>query len=415
MDNLTHALVGLLCAEAVVRVAERRRVFHPWCRTAIYAFAIIGNNLPDLDFSYSSISGKTFGYLLQHRGYTHTLPAAFAFALSMLAVLWGLTKWRAKRLASVEWWLLAAVALLSPLMHLAMDFANNYGVHPFWPLYSGWFYGDSLFIVEPSFWLSLLAPLTFSYRSKWLRFGLWLILCVALGALWYRPFVPRGHAVVLSLLTLTLWMASRKLSPYARMLLASSSFLFLIVLFVLGSRCAKRIVREQAALAFPSAHSLDIVVTPTPANPFCWSVLLVQVDGPAYVVRLGRAAIWPAWLDTNSCPYDRDARPSAPLSPLAGPQNAQLSLQTEYRVSLTELGALLRGRCEARAYSLFARVPYVTRPADNGARVLGDLRYDRNPGLDFSDISLSQRDGECPKYVPAWLPPRSDFLSESGE
>ncbi|MEI9949267.1 MAG: metal-dependent hydrolase [Pseudomonadota bacterium] len=414
MDNLTHALVGLLCAEAVVRVAERRRELDPWCRTAIYAFAIIGNNLPDLDFSYSSISGKTFGYLLQHRGYTHTLPAAVAFALSMLALLWGLTKWRSKRLASGEWWLLGAVSVLSPLLHLVMDFANNYGVHPFWPVYSGWFYGDSFFIVEPSFWLVLTATLTFSYRSKWLRGALWLILCVALGALWYRPIVPRGQAVVLSLLTMALLAAARKLSPYARLLLASSSFLLLAALFVLGSRRAKEIVREQAALAFPSARSVDIVVTPMPANPFCWSVLLVQVDGPAYVVRLGRAATWPAWLDTNSCPYDRGASPSAPLRALAGPLNAQLSLSTEYRVSLIELRALLRGRCEARAFSRFARVPYVTEPTDTGARVLGDLRYDRSPGLNFSDLALSEREGGCPKYVPSWLPPRSDLLSESG-
>ncbi|MEI9941735.1 MAG: metal-dependent hydrolase [Pseudomonadota bacterium] len=415
MDNLTHALVGLLSAEGVVRVAERRRALHPWCRTAIYAFAIIGNNLPDLDFSYSSISGKTFGYLLQHRGYTHTLPAAFAFALSMLAVLWGLTKWRAKRLLAADWWLLGAVALASPLLHLIMDFANNYGVHPFWPLYSGWFYGDSFFIVEPSFWLVLIAPLLFSHRSRWLRAGLLLILGVALGALWYRPFVPRGHAVALSLITLGLLVVARKLSPYARSLLAGSSFLLLAALFVLGSRHAKSIVREQAALAFPSARSLDIVATPMPANPFCWSVLLVQLDGAAYVVRLGRAATWPAWLDVSSCPYDKSASPSAPLRALAGPVNTQLSLQSEYRVPSSELSTLLRSRCEARAFSRFARVPYVTEPAGNGARVLGDLRYDRNPGLDFSDLSLSEREGECPKYVPSWLPPRSDLLSESGE
>ncbi|HKO51639.1 MAG TPA: metal-dependent hydrolase [Polyangiaceae bacterium] len=410
MDNLTHALVGLLSAEAVVRVSERRRVLHPWTRTAIYALAIIGNNLPDLDFSYAGISGERFGYLLQHRGYTHTVLAAFVFAFAMLAVLWGASRWRAKQLPATDWWLLSLVALVSPLLHLTMDFANNYGVHPFWPLYSGWFYGDSLFILEPSLWLVLIAPLAFSYRSKWLRVGLWLILGVALGALWYRPFVSRGHAVVFSLLTLTLLTVARKLSPYARMLVAGSGFLLLGVVFVLNSRHAKGIVREQAALAFPRARSVDIVVTPMPANPFCWSVLLVQQEGATYVVRLGHAATWPAWLDVSSCPGDQDASPSAPLRALTGPNNARLTLLSEYRVSLSELQTLMRSRCEARGFARFARVPYVTAPAADGTRVLGDLRYDRHPGLDFSDLLLAEREHECPQYVPAWLPPRADLL-----
>ena len=411
MDNVTHGLVGLLCAEAVVRVAERRRSLNPWCRAAVYAFAIVGNNLPDLDFSYSSISGKTFGYLLQHRGYTHTLPAALGFALAMLGLLWALTRWRQKELAASDWRLLAAVACVSPLLHLLMDFANNYGVHPFWPLYSGWFYGDSLFILEPSFWLVLIAPLSLSYRSRWIRGGLWLILSVALGALWYRPFVPRAHAVLLSLLTVLLLAVARKLSPYARVLLAGSSFLFLSASFVLASRRAKAIVREQAALAYPGAHSLDIVTTPMPANPFCWSVLLVQEQGATYVVRVARAATWPAWLSLADCPYDEHAQPSAPLHALAGARNAQLSFYSEYRVPLPELRALLQDRCEGRAFSRFARVPYASEPAADGSVVLGDLRYDRNPGLDFSDLSLGPRQGACPPYVPAWLPPRSEILS----
>jgi inner membrane protein len=412
VDNLTHALVGLLSAEAFVRVVERRRALDPWCRTAIYSFAIIGNNLPDLDFIYSGISGKTFGYLLQHRGYTHTLPAALAFALGMLALLWGLTKWQTMRLAPADYRLLGAVALVSPLQHLLMDFANNYGVHPFWPAYSGWFYGDSLFILEPSFWLVLTVPLAFSYRSKWLRGGLFAIAAIALAALWYRPLVPRGHALILLLLTLMLLIVARKVSPYVRMLLAGWSFLLLVGLFVFESRRAKEIAAEHAGPAFPHARSLDIVATPMPANPFCWNILLVQEEGAAYVVRFGRVATWPAWLDLNSCPADQDARPSAPLAAGAGPMSAELAFLSEYRVPSSELSSWLRGRCEGRAFARFARVPYVTEPAANGARVLGDLRYDRKPGLDFSDLSLTEREGDCPRYVPSWLPPRADILSE---
>ena len=415
MDNLTHSLVGLLCAEAVVRTRERdaARPLAGWTRAAVYAFAIIGNNLPDLDFIYSSISGKTFGYLLQHRGYTHTLPAAVGFALAMLGVFVWRMRGRSQRVTPADLRLLAGLALFSPVLHIVMDFANNYGVHPFWPLYDGWFYGDSLFIVEPSLWLVTVAPLSFSYRATWLRVSLWLLLGVALGALWYRPFVPRGHALALTLLTAALLAVSRKRTPDARWRLALAGFALVCVTFVAGSRSAKALVRERARWQFSAANTLDVVVTPMPANPFCWSVLLVQHEGSAYVVRLGRVATWPAWLDVSQCPFDRDATPTAPLRSLATAARPELIYTSEYRVPLADLRALALGRCEAQAFFRFARVPYLSAAEPDGWRVLGDLRYDRKRGLDFSDIRLAptSSQSQCPNYLPPWRPPRGDILS----
>ncbi len=412
LENLTHALVGLLCAEGAVRVRERTGPMSGWVRTAVYGVAIVGNNLPDLDFSYAQISGKRFGYLLQHRGYTHTVPAALGFALLTLLLLLAHAKWRHKTVPQGDWWLLTGLALISPLLHIAMDFANNYGVHPFWPAYSGWLYGDSFFILEPSFWLAVVAPLSFSYRSRVVRAGLGLILAVGLGALWYRPLVPRGNAVVLALLTLVLLMLARRQSPFARLLMACTAFLVAAGSFVCGSRLAKGIVRERAQLAFPAARTLDIVVTPMPANPLCWNVLLVQVDGQDYAVELGRAAVLPAWLSADACPYDRAAKPTAPLRATQVAPTSSLILSAEYRAPLAELRAVARDRCEARALLRFARVPYLGNREADGSRVIGDLRYDRVPGLDFSDVRLDRTPlaNSCPQYVPAWLPPRQDLL-----
>ena len=413
MDNLTHSLVGLLCADAVVRACDRRRALEPWPRAALYVFAIVGNNLPDLDFSYSRISGKEFGYLLQHRGYTHTLPAVLGFALAMLAVFVALTRWRGKRLEHRDWWLLSSVALASPLLHIVMDFANNYGVHPFWPLHDAWFYGDSFFILEPGFWLVIVAPLSWSYRSRWARGALWLVLGIVLAALWYQRFVPVRNALAWSLLTLALLALSRERCPSARSQLALGGFLAVAALFVLGSRVAKRIVLEQARAAYPRATVIDVVATPTPANPFCWGMILVQAEAGQYSVRLGRVATFPAWLEAAACPYDRAAEPTAPLEPMHLPEHAdaRLVLGFEYLTALADFQTLVRERCEARAFFRWARVPYLTPARPDGSRVLGDLRYDRNPGLDFSDILLARAQGRCPDYVPPWLPARADILS----
>ena len=415
MDNLTHSLVGLLCAEAAVRARERVKDGRPpldnWTRSGLYAFAIIGNNLPDLDLVYAKASDETFGYLLQHRGYTHTLPAAFGFALVMFAVFALLARWRKKALSASDSRLLGLIAVLSPLLHIAMDFTNNYGVHPFWPLDERWFYGDTLFILEPSLWLVLIAPLSFSYRSPWLRGSLWLVLGVALAALWYRPFVPRGHALALTLLTFGLLAVARKRTPAARFLLAAAGFTVLGLAFVVGSRSAKAMVRERAQLLFPSARTLDVVVTPMPANPFCWSVILVQDDGAQYSVRLGRAATWPAWSSVAACVFDQGATPTAPLHSLPNLADSRLSLTDEYRLPVADLRALAGARCEAAAFFRFARVPYLSAAQPDGSRVLGDLRYDRKRGLDFSDIRLMGVQGRCPDHVPPWRSPRADVLS----
>ena len=410
MENLTHSLVGLLCAEVAVRVRERRQPISDWSRSALYATAIIGNNLPDLDFSYSHISGERFGYLLQHRGYTHTLLAALGFALATLGVLLACARWGRVVVPRSEWRLLAVLATLSPLLHIAMDFANNYGVHPFWPLYNGWFYGDSIFILEPSFWLVLLAPLLFSYRSKLVRAALGLVVAVGLGAVWYGPFVPHRNAVLLTVLTVALLVVARRRTPFTRMLLAAGGFALVLGAFVLTSRLAKALVHEHASRVYPRATTIDVVATPMPANPWCWNVLLVERDAQRYSVRLGRVAIWPAWLDLQSCPYDRAASPTAPLQPILAGGSARLLLNAEYQGSLAELRTLDGARCEAHALLQFARVPYLGAIQADGSRVMGDLRYDRNPGLDFSDVRLTRGQGRCPEYVPPWQPPRADIL-----
>jgi inner membrane protein len=99
------------------------------------------------------------------------------------------------------------------------------------------------------------------------------------------------------------------------------------------------------------------------------------------------------------------------LQPLRTGADPRLALTAEYRVPLADLWLLANSRCEAEAFYRFARVPYLTHAEPDGSRVLGDLRYDRNPGLDFADIQLNRAQGRCPEYVPPWRPPRGDILS----
>src|SRR5882724_6667544 len=148
MDNVTHALAGVLVAEAVCvwrRPSEESGRF----RTAALWTSALANNLPDLDFVYRGITPGKIGYLLHHRGHTHTVPGALALGALCLA---GVTVWsrlRGVRFDARDFRTLAGLAGAGSLLHLFFDFQNNYGVHPFWPFDANWYYGDTLFIVEP--------------------------------------------------------------------------------------------------------------------------------------------------------------------------------------------------------------------------------------------------------------------------
>ena len=87
LDNLNHILAGLLGAELVVQVRARRgTVRSEWARLAYFASAA-GNNLPDLDFLYARLGGPTLGYLMHHRGHTHTLALGIPLGGALFAAL----------------------------------------------------------------------------------------------------------------------------------------------------------------------------------------------------------------------------------------------------------------------------------------------------------------------------------------
>src|SRR5262249_10100793 len=147
-------------------------------------------------------------------GHTHTLPIALLLGLFTWAAVWAVAR-RASD-SRVERNVLGALSLLGPLLHIAMDFTNNYGVHPFWPLYDGWFYGDALFIVQPLFWATTVPALLFAGRSFVWRAVLGLLLAAIVAAAWALPVVPALSAAALTLLALGMTFIGWRAAPLAR-------------------------------------------------------------------------------------------------------------------------------------------------------------------------------------------------------
>ena len=145
MDNLCHSLVGAALAETGLRRRTR------------YATAalVLGANFPDLDIVFA-FTERGLGL---RRGVTHGVLAlvVLPFVLTGVILLWH--RWRARRrpaggpdIRPGQLLLLSALAILT---HPTLDWMNVYGMRWLMPFDGTWFYGDSLFILDPWLWLVL--------------------------------------------------------------------------------------------------------------------------------------------------------------------------------------------------------------------------------------------------------------------
>lgn len=404
MDNVTHSLAGMLVAEAAC-VARREQRQH--VRSLAYLVSALGNNLPDSDIVYSWLYGpKPLGSLLHHRGHTHTLAFALPMALVLGFAAWRWFRQRYADAAAPERRLLVGLALGGPVLHLLMDFGNNYGVHPFWPLSGRWFYGDSIFIVEP-LWLAVLVPiLAHLIERRWLRIVLGVVLVAVLVAYWYLPFFSFPARLFLVGTTVLSWFVARRAGEGGRVVFAGAACLAVALVFAGASWRAKANVRLAAEGAFPALAVHDIATTPLPGDPWCWEALLAGEQGGVY--RVVRATVALAPRRGQACRAGADAEPTAPVARLARAERGGVRWLNEYQAPLTELSRLRREDCRFRALLRFARLPYVAA----AAHVAGDLRYDRKPGLDFSDVELPPlpESGACPRWVPGWSEPRAELF-----
>ena len=86
----------------------------------------------------------------------------------------------------------------------------------------------------------------------------------------------------------------------------------------------------------------------------------------------------------------------------------------------SRLAGVVAESCEAAAFMLFARAPFIAPVAPEGA-VLGDLRFDRGRERGSFEVSLSgNRDSDhagesltCRRAAP-WVAPRADLLGPPG-
>src|SRR5262249_45746533 len=123
--------------------------------------AVIASNLPDIDIVTQF--GGTTTYLDYHRGFTHTIVGTPILSLALAAVIYAAV-YGFRSFKSAVFGRYFLIALISMSTHPLLDWANNYGIRPFLPYSGQWYYGDTLFIIDPILDLLLLIGIVFSYK-----------------------------------------------------------------------------------------------------------------------------------------------------------------------------------------------------------------------------------------------------------
>jgi inner membrane protein len=297
MDNLTHSLVGLTAAKAGL---ER---LSPWATTV----CVISANAADADI-VALFFGDRWTLLQHHRGITHSILGTIGVGLLVPTLLFVI-----ERIASVirnttpriRFSGLLLASLIAAATHPVLDWTNNYGVRPFLPWDSRWFYGDLVYIVDPYIWLLLgviAFVLTSNTRMKIVGWSFLALCAMALIAVSGRPqsadSAPLRIALVILIVVLAAVAALRAYGLHRRFgrRTAIAGLLALVVY------CGVLASLHRAALANASSFAANLaaergeralrtVAMPTAASPFRWQAV-AETNGAIYrfTVALGNAS-----------------------------------------------------------------------------------------------------------------------------
>lgn len=222
MDNVCHTLVGAALGEAGLKRHTR----------FANATLMIASNLPDVDVLVFATSTPAVAF---RRGWTHGPIAQALLPVVLTVMMLGIARAfpaAAHTMPARAGWLLL-VSYLGVLSHVLLDLLNPYGLRILAPFSWQWFYGDTLFIIDPWLWLTL------------------------------------GAGV---------WMARRRTAaaPARRALVVSAIY---IVLMVVAARAARDFVVAEWSRVH-GANPRAVMVGPRPVTPLTRDVVIDA--GPRY-------------------------------------------------------------------------------------------------------------------------------------
>ncbi|HYI13119.1 MAG TPA: metal-dependent hydrolase [Thermoanaerobaculia bacterium] len=265
MDPLTHTLVGANLG--ATRLADKTRLAAAAC--------VIGANLPDID-SILYFTGHDDLALGFRRGWTHGVLALLVLPFLQTALLLAYDKLRPHptRKASARW--LLAVSFLAILTHPFLDWLNNYGMRWLMPFRGTWFYGDSVYIMDPWLWLILGCGWLAPRRASWWSVGALAIVAALLANIVAKrstDYLPVVVLVAVVLLATLLWRPRATAHRFAVIALILASA-YIAVRLTIHAYVANEVRRETSAAA--------VMAAPHPIDPTRWDIVVRTGDHYRY-------------------------------------------------------------------------------------------------------------------------------------
>jgi inner membrane protein len=282
-----------------------------------------------------------------------------------------------------------------------LDSFNTYGVHPFYPFDASWFYGDAVFIFEPWLWVLLGIAAIANARGpvpRLLTGALVAALFVAVGALGIVPL----STVAMLVITATALAAAAK---YATPRMRSAVALGATAACMGGMFALSRVARAETLAVIEQdrrGEIVDIVLSPDPAVPVCWTAIVLERDTAAgqLILRRGTLSLLPASHPPASCVSHRFTAGES-----AGRSTGPIVWREEIHQPLAQLRDLRSRDCRVSAWLQFGRAPVI-----RDGQIL-DLRFETGRRGNFTAMSIAHDSSAgCPMHVTPWELPRADLL-----
>ncbi len=268
MDPLAHTLVGAVLAESGLKRFSR------YATTTL----LLGVNLPDIDGIASFWGQDTSLYF--RRGLSHGIVAMVMLPLLLFGCIY---LWHRLRGHSAQHnppfrpgWILA-FAYLSMLTHPLLDWMNTYGVRLLMPFNQQWFYGDTLFIIDPWIWLVLAGGIVLARKVNRLELVFWLALAALSSQLILNSDIVPNSVKIAWILGIALIMGFRY---YLKNKAATPRFAQTGVGLTIVYLCTLYGVARITENTIAANHQppLQSQVNPLPGLPFKYRSILVYED-----------------------------------------------------------------------------------------------------------------------------------------
>lgn len=268
MDPIAHTLVGATLAEVGLKKVSR------------YATAtlIIGANLPDIDVVANFWGSDTA--LLFRRGWSHGILALVLLPILLTGAVWLWHRWRGRfnsEAPPLRLGVILALSYIATLSHPFLDWLNTYGVRLLMPFDERWFYGDTLFIIDPWLWLLTAAAVVMARSGTRRAIGGWLLLAALTSAVVLltelTPLAVKiGWCLGIAVIVLLRWR-----TELAKLSFTFARFSFgILVVYICAAYGLARMAETAVAAAYPGAEQTQ--ANPSPGNPAAHRVVLVYPD-----------------------------------------------------------------------------------------------------------------------------------------